>query len=65
MLPRVFRRHPQGSVTQAAESRKREAQVAESLAAEAAEVKKNLSENTGKQRDVSQVACTVVPFGGS
>ncbi|CAM9443236.1 unnamed protein product [Ectocarpus sp. 6 AP-2014] len=41
----------EGSVTQAAESRKSEAQIAESLAAEAAEVKKNFSESTGKQRD--------------
>ncbi|CAM9728096.1 unnamed protein product, partial [Ectocarpus sp. 12 AP-2014] len=30
-------------------------QIAESLAAEAAEVKKNLSESTGKQRDVSRL----------
>lgn len=44
----------QGSVEAAAESRRREAQAAERLATEAAEVKKSLSDSGGKQRgDVS------------
>lgn len=51
---------PQGSVEAAAESRRCEAETAKLLAKEAAEIKKNLGEGGGKQRDVSQrhrVAC--------
>lgn len=43
----------QGSVEAAAKSRKSDALTAQQLALEAAEVKKNLSENGSKQRDVS------------
>ncbi len=46
----------QGSVEAAAESRRQEAQTAQTLALEAAEVKKGLTENAGKQRDVSRVS---------
>lgn len=44
---------PQGSVEAAAESRRCEAETAKLLAKEAAEIKKNLGEGGGKQRDVS------------
>lgn len=58
-LYRVLRPMCQGSVDEAAECRKRETQTAERLAAEAAEVKKKLGDNGGKQRDVSHATQSI------